>query len=101
MSPDNPLGKLKPALYERFDAELAPANVYAQNIRSLALELCAKLASVRGWSERRSFWQERIARNNSFQQAAAERLSRIEAAETPRTVMAYSYMALRIFRLAR
>src|SRR5262249_49745792 len=47
------------------------------------------------------YWRGRLARNQSFQVAAAARLSRIPRDGVPRIVMAYSYMALEIFRLAR
>jgi glycosyltransferase involved in cell wall biosynthesis len=101
MWPKNPLGSFKRGLRERFHADLAAANVCALNLSSIAMEVRAKLASRRNWSHHRSYWQGRIARNASFQKAAVSRLSRIEAADMPRAVMAYSYMALQIFRLAR
>jgi glycosyltransferase involved in cell wall biosynthesis len=101
LPPNILLGKLAPSLRERFHADLAAANVYAPNIRSIIQELCAKFSSLRVGPEYRSYWQGRIARNESFQRAAVARLLPIEASDMPRTVMAYSYMALEIFRLAR
>ncbi len=89
--PKNPLSKLRPSLHARFHDELAAANVYAANVGSIAFELGAKFAG-------HSDWTQIIARNKWFQQVAVARLSRIEASYT---VMAYSYAAREIFRLAR
>jgi glycosyltransferase involved in cell wall biosynthesis len=101
MSPNNPLGRFKRSLRDRFHADLAAANVWAPNLGSISCELRSKIASLRSWPEHWSYWQGRIVRNSSFQKAAVARLSRIEATDEPRTVMAYSYMALQIFKLAR
>jgi glycosyltransferase involved in cell wall biosynthesis len=101
MWPRSPLGRFKRSLQERFHADLAAANVCAPNLSSIAIEVRAKLASLRSRPHHRSYWQGRIARNASFQKAAVSRLSRIEPADMPRAVMGYSYMALQIFRLAR
>src|SRR5262249_47419462 len=91
--PGNPLGRLKSALGARFHAELATANVRAPNFGNIAFELRAKLEGLRNWPLM-------IARNDWFQKAAVARLSR-QPANTSRTVMAYSYAALEIFKLAR
>jgi glycosyltransferase involved in cell wall biosynthesis len=101
MSPKNPLGGVKRGLRERFHADLAAANVCAPNLRSIVSEVRAKLASLPRLSYHGSYWQGCIARNASFQRAAVSRLSWIEATDMPRAVMAYSYAALQIFRLAR
>jgi glycosyltransferase involved in cell wall biosynthesis len=95
MNPGNVLGMLNRGLRERFHADLASANVCAPNVSSIALELWAKLAG------NRSYWRERLIRNRSFQRTAAAQLARVEGTERVRTVMAYSYMALEIFRVAR
>lgn len=99
--PRNPFGRLSSSLRQRFHADLEKANVCAPNFSSIALEVRAKLASFCGWSNGFSYWEERMVRNELFQKVAAERLSRIPSAGTPRVVMAYSYMALEVFRLAR
>ncbi len=91
--PGSLLGMLKPGLAARFHADLATANVHAPNAGNIAFELRAKLAGLDNWPLM-------IARNDWFQKAAVARLSR-ERADSPRTVMAYSYAALEIFRLAR
>jgi glycosyltransferase involved in cell wall biosynthesis len=90
--PGNPLGSLKPSLRGRFHPDLATAKIYAPNLGSLAFELCAKLAGFRNW-------RGIVARNDWFQKVAVTRLSKIESAD--RTLMAYSYAGLEIFRLAR
>jgi glycosyltransferase involved in cell wall biosynthesis len=90
--PGDPLGNLKPRLRARFHADLATANIHAPNLGSLAFELGAKLAGFRNW-------RGIIARNDWFQKVAVTRLSKIGSAD--RTLMAYSYAALEIFRLAR
>lgn len=87
----NPINKLRPSLRARFHADLATANVHAANVRSLAFEVGARLAG-------HSDWTQIIARNEWFQRMAVARLSRIEGSFT---VMAYSYAAREIFRLAR
>jgi glycosyltransferase involved in cell wall biosynthesis len=92
--PKNLLWRLKPSLRARFHAELAAANVFAPNSGNIAFELRAKLAGLRDW-------QLIIARNDWFQKVAVARLSRMSPANTPRTLMAYSYAALKIFKLAR
>src|SRR5262249_411800 len=73
--------------------ELATANVHAPNFGNVTFELRAKLAGLRNWPLM-------IARNEWFQKAVVARLSR-QPAHTSRTVMAYSYAALEIFKLAR
>jgi glycosyltransferase involved in cell wall biosynthesis len=73
---------------------LADAEVYARMARNIVFELRAKWAGLRDWS---LF----IARNEWFQKVAAARLARLRQSDNPRTVMAYSYAALEIFRLAR
>jgi glycosyltransferase involved in cell wall biosynthesis len=92
--PTNLLRRLKPSLRARFHAELAAANVFAPNSSNIAFELRAKLAGL-------CDWQLIIARNDWFQKVAVARLSRMRPANTPRTLMAYSYAALKIFKLAR
>lgn len=92
--PANLLGRLEPGLRARFHAELALANVFAPNSSNIAFELRAKLAGLRDW-------RLTIARNDWFQKVAVARLSRMRPANTPRTLMAYSYAALKIFELAR
>src|SRR5262249_54544011 len=87
----NPINKLRPSLRARFHADLATANVHAANVRSMAFGLGARLAH-------HSDWTQIIARNEWFQRMAVARLSRVEASCT---VMAYSYAAREIFRLAR
>src|SRR5206468_6155217 len=84
----------EPGLRARFHAELALANVFAPNSSNIAVELRAKLAGLRDW-------RLTIARNDWFQKVAVARLSRMRPANTPRTLMAYSYAALKIFELAR
>jgi glycosyltransferase involved in cell wall biosynthesis len=91
LGPKNVLNKLRPSLYTRFHANLATASVYAANVRSIAFELGAGFAG-------HSDWTRIIARNEWFQRIAVARLSRIESLCT---VMAYSYAARKIFRLAR
>jgi glycosyltransferase involved in cell wall biosynthesis len=91
--PGSLLGRLKPSLGARFHAELATENVHAPNIGAIAFELRAKLAGLRNWPLM-------VARNDWFQKAVVARLSQ-EPANAPRTVMAYSYAALEIFKLAR
>jgi len=92
--PRNLLGRLEPRLRARFHADLATANVFAPNSGNIAFELRAKLAGLRDW-------QLSIARNDWFQRVAVASLSRMRPANTPRTLMAYSYAALKIFELAR
>jgi glycosyltransferase involved in cell wall biosynthesis len=92
--PENLVGLLRPGLYSRFHPALAAANVYAPTARSIAFELHAKLSGLSNWSLT-------IARNEWFQKIAVKKLSRVEAAAKSRTVMAYSYAALEIFKLAR
>jgi glycosyltransferase involved in cell wall biosynthesis len=92
--PENLLGRLKPNLRARFHPDLATANVYAANRRGIAFELRAKVAGLHTWT-----WT--IARNEWFQKLAVAKLSRIEPGYKSRTLMAYSYAALQIFRLAR
>jgi glycosyltransferase involved in cell wall biosynthesis len=92
--PTNLLWRLKPTLRARFHAELTAANVFAPNISNIAFELRAKFAGLRDW-------QLIIARNDWFQEVAVARLSRMRPVNTPRTLMAYSYAALKIFKLAR
>jgi glycosyltransferase involved in cell wall biosynthesis len=64
-------------------------------------ELRRKLAGLCSWSGQRSRWRELITRNASFQKAAAKKLLELESTHTSRTVFAYSYAALEIFKLAR
>jgi glycosyltransferase involved in cell wall biosynthesis len=92
--PENLLGKLEPGLRARFHTELGAANVFAPNSSNIAFELRAKLAGLRDW-------RLIIARNDWFQKVAVARLSRMRSANTPSTLMAYSYAALNIFKLAR
>jgi glycosyltransferase involved in cell wall biosynthesis len=92
--PSDPLGVLKPSLRTRFHADLATANICAPNLSSLAFELRAKLAGL-------DSWRKVVARNQWFQKVAVTRLSRIRPADGSLTVMAYSYAALEIFKLAR
>lgn len=101
VGPRNTLGSLIPSLGQRFHPDLAAACVYASNVRSIADEAWAKLTSLRGWPLRFSYWQGRFVRNKLFQRAAAKTLARVVADRTPTIVMAYSYMALDILRLAR
>ena len=88
------LGLLNPGLRARFHPDLAAANVYAPGGANIAFELRSKLAGLHNWSLI-------IARNDWFQKVAVARLSQIGAASTSKTVMAYSYAALEIFRFAR
>lgn len=90
----NPLGKIKPSLRARFHADLAKASVYAPNCGGIAFELKATIVGLRNWARI-------IARNGWFQKMAVTRLSRMEHANSSRTIMAYSYAALEIFKLAR
>ena len=92
--PGNLLGRLKPGLSGRYHAGLATAEVYARNGANIAFELRSKFAGLTGWSRI-------IARNKWFQKVAVERLSRIGSSEGAPVVMAYSYAALDILRLAR
>ena len=92
--PHSVLGILNPGLRARFHPDLAAANVYAPGGANIAFELRSKLAGLHNWSLI-------IARNDWFQKVAVARLSQIGAASTSKTVMAYSYAALEIFRSAR
>jgi glycosyltransferase involved in cell wall biosynthesis len=92
--PGNLLGRLKPGLGGRYHAGLATAEVYARNGANIAFEVWSKLAGLTGWPRI-------IARNKWFQKVAIERLSRIDPGERAPVVMAYSYAALDILRLAR
>src|SRR4029077_18445619 len=92
--PGNLLGQLKPGLSGRYHADLAKAEVYARNGANLAFEVRSKFAGLTGWPRI-------IARNKWFQKVAVERLSRIGPGEGASVVMAYSYAALDILRLAR
>ena len=92
--PTNPLGSVKLSLRSRFHTELGTANVYAPNFSNIAFELRAKITGLRDW-------QLIIARNDWFQKFAVRRLSKLDSGKTSRTVMAYSYSALEIFKLAR
>jgi len=92
--PTNLLRRPIPSLRARFHAELAAANVFAPTSANIAFELRAKLADLRDW-------QLIIARNDWFQKVAVARLSRMSPVNTQPTLMAYSYAALKIFKLAR
>jgi len=92
--PTNPLGMLGSGLRSRFHPELATASVYAPTARNAAFELRAKHTGL-------SKWPLLIARNEWFQHAVAARLSRVGPTGTSRNIMAYSYAALEIFKLAR
>jgi glycosyltransferase involved in cell wall biosynthesis len=92
--PGNLLGRLKPGLRGRYHAGLATAEVYARNGANIAFEVRSKFAELTGWPRI-------IARNKWFQKVAVERLSQIDPGEGPPVVMAYSYAALDILRLAR
>jgi glycosyltransferase involved in cell wall biosynthesis len=92
--PGNPLGRLKPGLSGRYHADLATAKVYARNGANIAFEVRSILDGLTGWSRI-------VARNKWFQKVAVERLSRIDPGEGAAVVMAYSYAALDILRLAR
>jgi glycosyltransferase involved in cell wall biosynthesis len=94
IAPKNPLGRLKPSLYARFHAELAAASVYASNLGSITFELRAKLAGLCKWARI-------IARNEWFQKVAVAKLSGLRPVDTSRTLMAYSYAALKPFKWAR
>jgi glycosyltransferase involved in cell wall biosynthesis len=92
--PGNLLGRLKPELSGRYHAGLATAEVHARNGANIAFEIRSKFAGLTGWPRI-------IARNKWFQKVAVERLSRIDPGEGALVVMAYSYAALDILRLAR
>src|SRR5215813_308639 len=92
--PHSVLGILNPGLRARFHADLGAANVYAPGGASIAFEMRSKLSGLHNWSLA-------MARNDWFQKVAVARLSQIGAASTSKTVMAYSYAALEIFRFAR
>jgi glycosyltransferase involved in cell wall biosynthesis len=94
ITPGSPLGKIKPGLRTRFHSELGQANVYAPNFRSIIFETQVRIAGLRSWGQF-------IARNEWFQRCAAAKLSRIGQSDAPRTLMAYSYAALGLFKLAR
>ena len=94
LRPHSVLGLLNPGLRARFHPDLAAANVYAPGGANIAFELRSKLAGLHNWSLI-------MARNDWFQKVAVARLSRIGAASTSKTVMAYSYAALEIFKFAR
>lgn len=99
--PKNVIGKLKLNLRERFHPELLTANVYAENWSSFAHETRARLAAIKYWPVRGSYWRGRLLRNKAFQESATAALSRIHDQDAPRIVMAHSYMALEILRWAR
>jgi glycosyltransferase involved in cell wall biosynthesis len=88
------LGMLNPGLRARFHRDLATANVYASNYANIAFELRSILAGLRGWPLI-------IARNDWFQQVVVARLAQMESANKSKTIMAYSYAALEIFKFAR
>jgi glycosyltransferase involved in cell wall biosynthesis len=92
--PKNPFRKLNPSLHARSHAGLDTANVYATNLASMAFELRAKVSDLDSWTRI-------IARNQWFQKTAVAKLARIDTGHTSRTVIAYSYAALDIFKLAR
>jgi len=94
VQPSNPLGRIRGRLRERFHTELAKARISASNGEIIGFELRAKITGLDGWS--------RITRRNSwFQKMAVERLSKLGATTSPRTVFAFSYAARQIFRFAR
>ena len=94
VSPKNPIGCLSPGLRTRFHPDLRSADVAGSATSSLAFELRARAVGLRGW-------RQIIARNEWFQALAAKRLSRLELGTARRTVMAYSYAAREILRVAR
>ena len=89
-----PSRRIKPSSGTRFHAELAGANVYAPNLANAARELRAQFGGLRSWDHI-------IARNEWFQRMGVARLRRIGSGGASRTVMAYSYAALDIFKYAR
>jgi glycosyltransferase involved in cell wall biosynthesis len=78
----------------RFHSDLAKAKVFAPNLANLVFEVRAKLAGLSGWSKV-------IARNDWFQKIAVAKLSQIKPIGESPVIMAYSYAALEIFKLAR
>jgi glycosyltransferase involved in cell wall biosynthesis len=94
IGPGSVIGRLKPGLRARFHRELASAEVCAHNSSSIVFELRASLRGLRGWSRI-------MARNELFQRMVVGRLSGIPVSRGPLTVMAYSYAARDIFKLAR
>jgi glycosyltransferase involved in cell wall biosynthesis len=93
IEPNSQLGRFNASLRARFHAELAAASVYAPNFGSIAFEVHALLSGLRNW-------HRTIARNEWFQGAVVRRLSRFGSVDGSRTLMAYSYAALEILRLA-
>src|SRR5262245_35326351 len=94
LAPRNPIGHIRAGLQGRFHPDLADANIHSDIAGLLAFELQAKYAGREGW-------QRIIARNQWFQKMANRRLSKLGVAPGPRTIMAYSYAAREIFKLAR
>lgn len=87
-------------LKERFHPNLANARVIAQNRRMSGFEVVNRL-----WHG--NSWDSIIARNDLFQSLALNNLKsfgsheRIHGNQEPRTLFAYSYAALELFRLAK
>src|SRR5207245_6311457 len=75
--PGTLLGKVKSTLGARFHSDLVGANICASNYGSVAFEIRATVAGLRGW-------QRTIARNRWFQKMALARLSQIKPTDTPR-----------------
>lgn len=82
---------------QRFHPELARDKVRSFNAAALAHEL--------GWRlQRRSEWDQIIARNDWFQKRARQQLDRIDSKQRPGgtpVLFSYSYAARNIFKLAK
>src|ERR1043166_6584968 len=93
VNPGDMLGNFKRTSM-RFHSDLAKAKVFAPNLANLVFEVRPNLAGLSGWSKV-------IARNDWFQKIAVTKLSQIKPIGESPVIMAYSYAALEIFKLAR
>lgn len=95
--PGDSLGWLRRNLRERYHPDLAAAPVRAWNMAAVTFELAARWRGLRGWPLI-------LERNRWFQRGALRAISAISHPPSPiseRTLFAYSYAALEIFRFAR
>ncbi len=125
VQPDNALGMLKRNLHERYHSDLANAPVAAWNAGSIAFELRARFAGLLGWPlviARNKWFQRQAVRrledgrwkmedrgdveDGSWKIGVrkadfSESNSQLPTPISPRTLFAYSYAALEIFRWAK
>lgn len=94
VGPRNPLGLLNSGLRSRFHAELGGLPVYSRNFGNIGFEVKARWQGLRGWPLM-------MGRNEWFQKAAVEDLSRARPNSKSRTVVTYSYAARDVLRFAK